>query len=840
MPSCSRVIFIAAFWGTLLVSGTVHAAVLDASWTEPTTNVDGSPLTTLASYRLYVGIGGAPCPGPVFVQVAASATTPAPGSVVSHRLTGLVAGTTYAVSVTAVDTSGHESDCFAPAPTAAARVTFTVSPAGTVDFGNVALGNVVDRTFTVQNASGGTISGSASVPSPFSVVSGTPFTLAALGATQTVTVRFTPTLSAAATVNLTFTADGDSSSRTVTGVGLPAETTPPTVAITTPTSNPTHTASTTPFMLGGTAADNVGVAQVTWANNRGGSGTASGTTTWTAAGIALQPGANVLTVTARDTANNTGAASITVTLADTTAPSVALTAPAASATLSGTVTVTATATDAVGVTGVQFKLDGINLGAEDTISPYSVSWNTTTASNGSHTLTAVARDAAENSTTSAAVLVTVSNDTTPPVISGVSASGVSSTGATIAWTTNELSDSQVEYGPTTGYGSTIGLTSSLVTSHVQALSNLATNTLYHYRAKSRDAAGNLATSTDFTFTTTAPVTTGLVAHWALDDGSGTTATDSSGNGNTGSLVNGPVWSTGVLAQALTFNGAGSYVNVPHTAALNAYPLTIAAWIKTGATTAVSAIVNKFVAGTSNGYQLFVDNGRLCAWYLRDAANYVYDGTSCTLAAAGFVDNRWHHVSFVVDAAGGRLFIDGVQRTALGWAGTAGAPSTTQPVHLGDYAGAAGAVFSGLLDDVRIYNRALSPTEISNFYSGGAALIAPPVSSAISATGPTPSGVTIRWTTNVASASQVEYGLTTAYGASTALNTSLVTSHSVTLNGLMAGTVYHFRVRSQDAGGNLSVSLDSTFRTADPPAVAAPSSPKKKKNWFDKLFDGLLG
>jgi subtilase family serine protease len=61
------------------------------------------------------------------------------------------------------------------------------------------------------------------------------------------------------------------------------------------------------------------------------------------------------------------------------------------------------------VAGVQFRVDGANLGAEDTTSPYSVTWNTTTASNGSHTLTAVARDAAGNTTTSVAVTVTVNN-----------------------------------------------------------------------------------------------------------------------------------------------------------------------------------------------------------------------------------------------------------------------------------------------------------------------------------------------------------------------------------------------------------------------------------------------
>jgi len=99
---------------------------------------------------------------------------------------------------------------------------------------------------------------------------------------------------------------------------------------------------------------------------------------------------------------------------DAIAPTTSLTAPAAGAAVSGTVSVTANATDNVGVSGVQFKLDGAALGAEDTAAPYSVSWNTTATANGVHVLTAVARDAAGNQTTTAAVSVTVSNATPPP------------------------------------------------------------------------------------------------------------------------------------------------------------------------------------------------------------------------------------------------------------------------------------------------------------------------------------------------------------------------------------------------------------------------------------------
>jgi hypothetical protein len=128
-------------------------------------------------------------------------------------------------------------------------------------------------------------------------------------------------------------------------------------------------------------------------------------------------GQHTLTAVARDTAGNQAtAASIVVTVMnDTTAPTVVLTGPAAG-TVSGTATVAATATDDVGVAGVQFLLDGVSLGAEDIIAPYEVSWATLSAANGEHTLTAVARDTAGNQATAASVLITVMNDTTAPTV----------------------------------------------------------------------------------------------------------------------------------------------------------------------------------------------------------------------------------------------------------------------------------------------------------------------------------------------------------------------------------------------------------------------------------------
>ena len=371
-----------------------RAGVLDASWTAPTTNTDGSPLTDLASYKVYYGVATGPCPGGVFFQVISPTASPAPGTTVSFRLKGLTSGSPYFVSVTAVDLSGSESAC-SPTASATAQVDYSVTPTGTLSFGNVNIGSFIDQTLTVQSTRGGTVAGTVTTSAPFSIVSGSPFSLGGAGATQTVTVRFTPVLGATATTNLTVIADGDSVTRLVTGIGV--DITQPTVTITSPTSNPTYSTGTSPLTIGGTASDALGVTQVTWANNRGGSGAATGTTSWSASGIVLQTGSNVLTVTARDLAGNTATDTLTVTFSDTTAPVVTITSPTSNPTYSTTtslLTLAGTASDAVGVTQVTWAN---NRGGSGTATG-TTSWSASgiVLQSGSNVLTVTARDAAGN------------------------------------------------------------------------------------------------------------------------------------------------------------------------------------------------------------------------------------------------------------------------------------------------------------------------------------------------------------------------------------------------------------------------------------------------------------
>ena len=139
-------------------------------------------------------------------------------------------------------------------------------------------------------------------------------------------------------------------------------------------------------------------------------------------------------------------------------PGASVTAPAAGSVVSGAVTVSANASDNVGVAGVQFLLDGASLGAEDTTGPYSIQWDTTTASNGVHTLQARARDTAGNlGTSSSSVTVTVSNSAPPPPAGLVAGWGFNeSFGTTLNDVSGNGNTAALQNGPTWTSGSTAG------------------------------------------------------------------------------------------------------------------------------------------------------------------------------------------------------------------------------------------------------------------------------------------------------------------------------------------------------------------------------------------------
>ncbi|MBI3475600.1 MAG: hypothetical protein HY010_07690 [Acidobacteria bacterium] len=215
----------------------------------------------------------------------------------------------------------------------------------------------------------------------------------------------------------TYTVSAADPAGNVSAQSAPVQATTPPASDTTPPTVPanlalTGTTASTVSLAWNASTDNVGVAgyKIFRSGTQVGS---TGAVSYTDTGLAASTTYSY-TVSAFDATGNNSAqsapVSATTATPDTQAPTVSITSPANNQTVSGAFTITANAADNVGVVGVQFQLDGNSLGAENPSPPYSITWDTTQTANGSHVLTAVARDAAGNKTSSSPVTVTINNN----------------------------------------------------------------------------------------------------------------------------------------------------------------------------------------------------------------------------------------------------------------------------------------------------------------------------------------------------------------------------------------------------------------------------------------------
>jgi predicted secreted protein len=179
--------------------------------------------------------------------------------------------------------------------------------------------------------------------------------------------------------------------------------TPPTISISNPTTNSTYLTTSATLTIDGAASDDRGISGITWANSTGGSGTASyNTGTWSVSGISLREGANVITVTARDAANQTATDTLTVTYnAPDLAPSVAITSPTTSSThttTSASINLGGTASDDKTVSSVTWAN---STGGSGTATYSAGTWSVASISlrEGANVITVTARDAANQTAT---------------------------------------------------------------------------------------------------------------------------------------------------------------------------------------------------------------------------------------------------------------------------------------------------------------------------------------------------------------------------------------------------------------------------------------------------------
>jgi hypothetical protein len=353
-------------------------------------------------------------------------------------------------------------------------------------------------------------------------------------------------------------------------------------------------------------------------------------------------------------------------------------------------------------------------------------------------------------------------------------------------------------------------------------------------------------------------TTGLVGYWNFDEGSGTTAADSSGNGNNGTLVNGPTWTVGkVGSEALSFDGSSGYVNAGSATSLNSLgPLTLSAWIYP--TAALGSASDNAVIGKADDYYLGFITSYGNKLYFRVPLTNVNLQGYCS-GSSFTVLNQWVHVAVswngVVGTGNSAIFyINGVPCPFTGSNGTGSRVGSKLNLYLGaNYSTVTGlpsAYFPGYIDEVRVYNRALTASEILDIYNdtGSGALPPPPtgdttapsVPASVTATAISASAVNLSW-----SASTDNVGVTgyKVFRHGLQIGTTVSTSYSD--SGLTASTNFTYVVSAYDAAGNQSAqsapASATTQPTAPPPATTNTYwvSPTGAATWTNCKSDSPL-
>jgi hypothetical protein len=338
-----------------------------------------------------------------------------------------------------------------------------------------------------------------------------------------------------------------------------------------------------------------------------------------------------------------------------------------------------------------------------------------------------------------------------------------------------------------------------------------------YTVTATNAAGNGTTTITVTVAAAGgPPTNGLVAHWGFNEGSGTTANDSSGNGRTATLVNNPSWVAGKVGpHALGFNGGSQYVNAAPSGSLSG-TFTVMGWANPSNTNPMDIVGTRGPGEYS--FDMKFANGNLIHGDIGNGSSWI---TTSADASFSYTTGTWYHVAYVVTPTGYSIYVNGV----LVGSGTYGTSTpllydSNHPIKIGQYGGGS-EYFNGMIDEVRIYNRALNAAEIAACFTDSgvaapsisynpASLVAT-VGTAITAWTPSNAGGTAAsWT--ISPALPAGLGFSTATGAisGTPSATSVATSYTVT---------------ASNAGGTGTTTLTITVNAASvaPSITAHPAS-----------------
>jgi uncharacterized repeat protein (TIGR01451 family) len=324
-----------------------------------------------------------------------------------------------------------------------------------------------------------------------------------------------------------------------------------------------------------------------------------------------------------------------------------------------------------------------------------------------------------------------------------------------------------------------------------------------------------------------PPPSGLVAAYSFNEGSGTSVADASGQGNAGTIASGTWTTQGRFGSALTFNGTSTRVSIADSNSLDLTNMTLEAWVYP-------------IAG--GGWRDVIYKGPDDNYYLESSSSTDAPATggvfSPTLYGSSALPlNTWAHLAGTYDGQTLRLYVNGTQVASRPQTGPISA--TTGALTIGSDP-TYGQYFSGRIDEVRVYNAALTQAQIQTDMGtpiGGSPDIDPPTApSNLTATPISQTQINLAWTASSDTVGVTGYKVERCQGSTCSTFTEIATPTGTTYNniGLTPGTTYRYRVRATDAVPNLSaysnIATATTQGTPNTAPTAIISTPTNGTLW----------
>jgi glucose/arabinose dehydrogenase/PKD repeat protein len=365
-------------------------------------------------------------------------------------------------------------------------------------------------------------------------------------------------------------------------------------------------------------------------------------------------------------------------------------------------------TDNTGVTGYEVyrsTTPGFTPSSANRIATPTGTSYTDTAAAGTYYYRVRATDAAGNLSNSSAEASGTSALDTPPTVSLAFPTAGSTVSGNVTLKANASDDDGVSGVQFLVDGAAFGAEDTTAPYEISWPSTGVTNGPHKLSARARDTAGTTTTSAEVTVTVNNVITSnGLVLAYGFEETSGTVANDSSPAKNNGT-INGPLSTMGgKFGRALSFDGVNDRVDVPDSSSLDLTTgMTLEAWVKPTTISGWRTAILKERGTTNMAYSLYPSNdaGKPTVENFTSAVNPASGSAALAL-------NAWTHLASTYDGTNLRLYVNG--SLAATKAATGPMPNTANPLRIGGNT-VWGDYFSGLIDEVRVYNRALSEAEV---------------------------------------------------------------------------------------------------------------------------------